>query len=133
MVLVDSSVWIDHFNARATGQVAWLRRVLADQSEALAIGDYILLEILQGFRLQHHFRSAFDALSGLPCFDLGGRARCIAAAENYRKLRVRGITVRSGIDVLIATFCIDEDVSLLHNDRDFDQLERHLALKVVGV
>lgn len=132
MVLVDSSVWIDYFNARATAQVEWLRRVLDDESEVLAIADYILLEVLQGFRRPQQFRSAFDALSGLPCFLLGGRERCVAAAESYRKLRAQGVTVRSGIDVLIATFCLEEDVSLLHNDRDFDQLEKHLRLKVVA-
>jgi predicted nucleic acid-binding protein len=54
----------------------------------------------------------------------------IAAAENYRRLRKRGVTVRKSVDVLIATWCIENDVELLHADRDFDAMEP-LGLKVV--
>lgn len=86
MVLVDSTVWIDHFNARQTPQVKWLQQALDEQSETLAIGDIILQEVLQGFRLQRHFALALDALSNVPCLQLGGTARCISAARNYRKL-----------------------------------------------
>ncbi|MSO52833.1 MAG: PIN domain nuclease, partial [Acidobacteria bacterium] len=53
------------------------------------------------------------------------------AAKNYRTLRRRGKTVRKTIDVLIATFCIEEQHSLLHRDRDFDAFEELLGLNVV--
>jgi predicted nucleic acid-binding protein len=131
VTLVDTSIWIDHFNGRETDEVFWLRNTLSDESETLVIGDLILLEVLQGFRLQRHFDLAYRALSALRCFALANRPRCVAAALNDRKLRSRGVTVRSSIDVLIATFCIEADIGLLHNDRDFDAFAHHLGLRVI--
>ena len=56
-----------------------------------------------------------------------------AAAENYRKLRAAGYTVRKTIDCLIGTFCLQQGHSLLHNDRDFDPFERVLGMRVIKV
>ncbi len=53
------------------------------------------------------------------------------AAANYRRLRSLGITVRKTIDMLIGTFCIEHGYGLLHADRDYDPMERHLGLQVV--
>jgi len=53
------------------------------------------------------------------------------SGKNYRFLRSKGITIRKTIDCLIATFCIENEYQLLHNDRDFDPFEKHLGLKVV--
>ncbi len=61
----------------------------------------------------------------------GGVEIAVAAAENYRILRTKGITVRKTIDCLIATFCIREGHELLHRDRDFDPFEMHLGLQVI--
>jgi predicted nucleic acid-binding protein len=61
----------------------------------------------------------------------GGTELALAASDNYRFLRKRGITIRKTIDCLIATFCIREGHALLHRDRDFDPFEEHLGLKVV--
>jgi predicted nucleic acid-binding protein len=43
----------------------------------------------------------------------------------------RGITIRGAIDVIIATWCIENGAGLLHNDRDFDPIERELGLSVL--
>jgi hypothetical protein len=56
----------------------------------------------------------------------------IESAKNYRILRKKGMTVRKTIDVIIATFCIENDLPLLHSDKDFKIMEKHLALKVVA-
>jgi predicted nucleic acid-binding protein len=55
----------------------------------------------------------------------------VASARNYRALRSRGATVRKTIDVIIGTFCLLNGHRLLHCDRDFDPMERHLGLEVV--
>ena len=55
----------------------------------------------------------------------------IQSARNYRTLRQKGVTVRKTIDSLIATYCIENDHELLHNDSDFDGYEKYLGLKVV--
>lgn len=62
--------------------------------------------------------------------DFVGRKIAIQAAQNFRKLRKSGITIRKTIDVIIATFCIESGYELIHNDRDFDPMEDLLGLKV---
>ena len=53
----------------------------------------------------------------------------VEAAAHYRALRVAGITVRSALDVLVATFCIDRGNALLHRDRSFDAFEPWRGLR----
>lgn len=98
----------------------------------MLIGDLILQEVLQGFAADEDFGKALSALSALPCVSVLIRERAVAAAQNYRRLRAIGITVRKATDVAIATFCIDEDHVLLHNDRDFDPFKKHLGLRVLS-
>ena len=62
--------------------------------------------------------------------DLVGRESAPAVSQNYRVLRKAGIAVRKTIDVLIATFCIKNDLELIHNDKNFDVMEEKLGLKV---
>ena len=69
-------------------------------------------------------------MESLEYYDFVGKEIAIKAAENFRKLRKNGITIRKTIDVLIATFCIENGFELIHDDRDFDQMERMLGLKV---
>ena len=52
----------------------------------------------------------------------------IKSAENYRFLRKKGVTVRKTIDVIIGTFCIHHNMSLVHDDQDFDSLTKYLKL-----
>jgi predicted nucleic acid-binding protein len=128
MVLVDTSVWVDYFNGVDAAETNSLDRLLG--SGRVLIGDLILTETLQGFARDADYRRARNLLSDLPYADLVGREIAKAAADNYRKLRGRGITVRKTIDVIIGTFCIAGDHELLHTDRDFDPLEEVLGLRV---
>ena len=130
MVLVDTSVWVDYFNGVDTPQSEQLHGLLG--SGFILIGDLILAELLQGFATDRDYRRARNLLVDLPYVDMVGRDIAIAAAENYRKLRARGITVRKTIDVLIGTFCIAHGHDLLHSDRDFDAMEKFLGLRVYG-
>lgn len=129
MIVVDSSVWIDYFNGRASGETAVLDWLLA--TERPLMGDLILTEVLQGFRSDLDFHRARRHLEKLEIRAMVGRDIAIAAARNFRTLRARGVTVRKTIDTLIATFCIVENHVLLHSDRDFDPFEDHLGLRVI--
>ncbi len=66
----------------------------------------------------------------LPFADKIGREIALVSASNYRKLRKQGITVRKSIDVLIATFCIQNNHTILHYDRDYDAMVEPLGLSV---
>src|SRR5262245_7971482 len=83
----------------------------------------IVAELLQGFASDKDYRQARALLGDLPCVDLVGKDIALAAADNCRRLRKRGFTVRKTIDVLIGTFCIVHGHELLHADRDFDAME----------
>jgi predicted nucleic acid-binding protein len=130
MILVDSSVWIDYFNGQQTWQTNLLDNLLSDVP--VLIGDLILTEILQGFRLDYDYESAKSYLSALPFRRIGGYQVAVQSAQNYRILRKKGVTVRKTIDVIIGTYCLLEGLPLLHDDRDFDPMVSHLALKVLS-
>jgi predicted nucleic acid-binding protein len=130
MILVDSSVWIDFFNGLETRQTDALDNLLGRQP--VLIGDLILAEVLQGFRRDADYRKARALLDTLELRQLGGKAIALAAADNYRRLRRRGVTPRKTIDMIIATYCIAHGLQLLHSDRDFDVLEKELGLTIAG-
>ena len=129
MVLADTSVWIDYFNGVVNWQTDRLDWLLGAQP--VALGDLILTEVLQGFDREVDFQRARSLLSVLPFYELGGYQLCLQSVNNYRTLRRRGISVRKTIDVIIATGCIEWNLELLHNDRDFTLMEQVLGLKVV--
>ena len=84
--------------------------------------------MLQGFRSEREVRVARRALDSLLFQPMVGRDVALASARNYRRLRARGVTVRKTIDMLIATFCIENGHCLLHADRDFVAMVEHLGL-----
>ncbi|MEO8400003.1 MAG: PIN domain nuclease [Ignavibacteriaceae bacterium] len=129
MILVDSSVLTDYFNGKENCQVEKLDELLG--KEIVAIGDYILVEVLQGFRNDKDYNTAKNVLNSFPCFNICGEEIAIKSANNYRKLRKKGITIRKTIDVIISTFCIENNFLLLHNDKDFFSLEKYLGLQSV--
>ena len=129
MLLADSSVWIDFFNGRISPETDYLN--LAFGREDIVVGDLILTEVLQGFRLESDFMQARDALLHFPILPMIGQEIALQSAINYRTLRQNGVTVRKTIDCLIATFCLVNNFPLLHTDRDFDQIARVLPLQII--
>jgi predicted nucleic acid-binding protein len=128
MILVDSSVFIDYFNGINNWHTEELNALLGN--ELVITGDYILAEILQGFRNDKDFRTAKEIMQSFPCFNICNEELAIKSAENFRYLRTKGITVRKTVDLIIGTFCIENDIELLHNDRDFDPMGQYLNLKI---
>jgi predicted nucleic acid-binding protein len=128
MILVDTSVWIDYFNGQKTPETTILDQILG--VEEILMGDIILAEVLQGFRNDQDFEAALNALSKFKQASMLNPNLAIRSAKNYRQLRKAGITVRKTVDCLIATFCIENRVELLHSDRDFDPFEQQLGLQV---
>ena len=129
MLLVDSSVWIDFFNGRTTPQVDYLHDSLG-QTEII-VGDIILAEVLQGFRYDKDFELAKWALQQFQLVQILNPELALISAQNYRRLRRQGITIRKTLDCFIATYAITHQLDFLHNDRDFDPFEHYLGLQVV--
>ena len=129
MILVDTSVWIDYFNGAENNYTNALDSALEEGT--VAIGDLIFLEILQGFKNDRDFRSAKIILETLDQYEMFGHSMALKSAENYRALRKNGITIRKTADVIIATFCIENEIPLLFSDRDFIPFVEHLGLRAV--
>ena len=98
--------------------------------EQIFLGDLILAEVLQGFRSDKEFDTAHQALTKFPVLEMVNQSLAVQSALNYRTLRKKGITIRKTIDCLIATFCIENNLTLLHADRDFIPFATHLKLMV---
>jgi predicted nucleic acid-binding protein len=127
MILVDSSVWIDYFNGTETTETTLLDEYLT--TDTICIGDIILAEVLQGFRSDKDYRLARELLLELPIFQIMTPELALISADNYRKLRKEGITVRKSVDNWIATFCIENKISLLFSDKDFNPYVDQLGLR----
>ena len=129
MLLVDSSVWIDYFNGRSTPETDRLDAYLG--KELISVGDLMLAEVLQGFRSDRQYREARGLLLSLDLVNMLNTSIALKSAENHRKLRRKGATVRKTTDCIIATWCIENAVPLLHCDKDFQPFHDHLGLRAV--
>ena len=132
MITVDSSVWINYFNGTHTPQTQQLDAALDDSSNDLVLLDVVLMEVLRGYRYEQEWQLANRTLSALPVMTTGGADVARAAADMYRQLRTVGVTVRSSIDLLVGAWCIQQDCTLIHNDRDFKPMQQHHGLPVLG-
>ena len=128
MIVVDSSVWIDFFHGVSTPEVERLDGLLG--LTPLAIGDLVLVEVMQGFRTDQDVATARQLFRSLALLPMLGGSNAWKAAENVRQLRRKGITVRKTMDGIIATACIEANLPLLFSDRDFRPYVEHLGLEV---
>jgi predicted nucleic acid-binding protein len=127
MILIDSSVWIDHFRDAPTEKVRFLRSL--DEDHVL-VADLVLLELLQGARDDRHAARLASQLDVFETVSVAGPDLAVIAARNFRHLRAKGITIRRTVDLLLATYCIVHGHELLQQDRDFLPFSTHLGLKL---
>jgi len=128
MVVVDTTVWIDYVRGLET----WYTNALDHEllNNRIITGDLLITEFLQGFQNDQDFTAAKDIMNSLIYYDMFGKDIAFKSAENYRFLRRNGITIRKTADIVIGTFCIEHDFLLLHNDRDFEPMEKYLGLRI---
>jgi predicted nucleic acid-binding protein len=129
MVLVDTSVWVDFFAGKDLPHVERLERLIAE-GEDLCICGIVLAEVLQGIRDDRQHRKTRQYLDDLLYLDLPKEVY-LKAADIYRSLRSRGVTIRNTVDCLIAAACIQHGATLLHNDRDFGAIGGRFPLKIL--
>jgi predicted nucleic acid-binding protein len=140
MVLIDSSVWIDHLRGLRTRETAILGTLLdrldperaggdGEPAVELLVGDLVLCEVLRGIPDPGEHAAVKHVLLSFEVVTIGGTALALDAADHYRALRRLGVTLRKTVDLLIGTWCIANDCALLHSDRDFEPMARHLGLR----
>lgn len=132
MLVVDSGVWIDFFNDVGHPAADELEALLDAGEVRIVLPDLVYFEVLRGFRRESDLRQARQMLETLDIEPTCDRELALTAAQHYRSLRQHGITVRSPVDVLVASFCIERDYALLHRDRDFRAFEHRRGLRAWG-
>lgn len=129
MILVDSSVWIDYFRGVRNQQTEQLDGWLDQPDVLIGVADLVVFEVLRGFTSEKEQAVAKRLLFTLEVVEIGGWDAALQAAEHYLQLRAKGYTIRSPIDVLLASYCITHNHLLLHRDADFDVLKTLRGLK----
>jgi predicted nucleic acid-binding protein len=121
VIVVDSSVWISHFYNILHPEVQILRSIKA--AETILMGELIFLEVSMGAKSEKNARNIEQSLGQFMSVTMLERSTVEAAGVNYRRLRELGITLRSTVDLIIGTYCIQHGHQLLHRDRDFDHIQ----------
>lgn len=123
MTLVDSSVWIDYFRGLKNLHTERLDELLDQVEEEVGVADLVVFEVLRGFTAPKAMQQARALLFSTTVVDIGGLDNALQAASVYRQLREQGRTVRSSIDVLLASYCMTHGHTLLHRDADFESIK----------
>ena len=129
MLLVDTSVWIEVFRKPSRLEL----ESVTDLDEVVTCLP-VIQEVLQGFLDERAFRVAREAMLAFPIVESPLRSEVFEeAAQLYRSARRAGVTIRSGVDCLIATCAIRHGLPVLHHDRDFSFLARVSPLAERGI
>ena len=129
MILIDTAVWVDFFADQQTTEVSKFESFV-NEEEDLCVCGVIMTELLQGISDDQEFQKTKTLLAEMIYLPMSSTT-FIQSAEIYRTLRKMGITIRKTIDFLIAALCIEHEVQLLHNDRDFTFIADHFPLRQV--
>lgn len=128
VVLVDTSVWVNFFKANDTDASLFLKNNLSNV--IIATCPVIVQEVLQGIVSEHEFTKVSSYLDSLTKFKGNPYTLAYEAAKLYRELRKKGVTIRKPNDCLIAIFAMQNDVTLLNDDRDFKFIAEHTPLRI---
>lgn len=118
-IIPDTSVWIGFFKGEESQQVNMLIDYIENDKD-IYLCPTIVQEILQGIRNDKQFKEIKSYLLAFNILKDDGLEMAISAANLYRSLRKKGITIRKSNDCLIAQYAIKHSISILHQDRDFD-------------
>ena len=131
-LVVDSSLWVDFFIKKTSPQIEHLKNLLIERSTTspVIILPVIMQEVLQGIKEDQLFYTVKENFEGLDFLYYETYEFAIKAAQLYRLLRHKGITINKINDCLIAALCINFDIPLFHNDKDFDNIAKHTSLKI---
>ena len=118
MVIVDSSVWILFFQARASPEHLEVDRLLM-QGEVLMLG-VIVAELLQGARTERELASLHQRLTSLPYAQETQEAWTRVGRLSYQLLQ-RGVTITL-VDLLIADLAKEYACPVYTLDEHFKQM-----------
>jgi predicted nucleic acid-binding protein len=128
-VLVDTSAWVDFLNGFPSPEHDALGELLLGQDDVCTCG-VVVAEVLQGLRKDKSRGEVQALFRNLTFLEAAGIETYEAAADVYRALRRKGVTVRSTIDCLIGVLAAANGCHVLHRDRDLDAIVRSGLLEL---
>ena len=128
-LIFDTSVWIDFLHSNSTPQADLLSDYVENNYPVVLIPT-IVQEILQGIRKDKQYQHIKDILPEFTNIQIPPFQAAIGAAELYRSLRKKGLTIRKSNDCLIAFHAIEYSIPLVHSDNDFDEIGKYSKLKI---
>jgi predicted nucleic acid-binding protein len=130
-MIFDSSIWIDYLRGEKTPETELLDVLLGKYEEIdVHLCPAIFQEVLQGVRKEDDPNLIRDLLFTCQFLQLDPYFIAENAANLYRSLRVKGVTINKSNDCAIAFYAIHFNLQLIHNDHDFDKIAAHTKLKI---
>ncbi len=124
MILVDTSVLIDYFKGKLNPATKKFEDI-QNKKIQFCITNLIYLELLQGARNEEEFNLLKEYLETQRFYDLKNSKKSYEEASKiFMNCRKNGYTIRSTIDLIIVQIVIENDLYLLHNDKDFEKIAK---------
>lgn len=102
-----------------------------EEDKLVLLTPTIFQEILQGIRDDFKYLQIKEMLSYFTVLELPPIRAAVGAADLYRSLRKKGVTIRKSNDCLIAYYALEFSCSMAHADFDFDLISKHVGLKIL--
>jgi predicted nucleic acid-binding protein len=125
MIVIDTSVLINLFRDR-TGETSTALRMYLNGRD-FALTRFTQMELLQGARNAEQWGRLSSYLAGQDFLEMDAD-HWELSARIYFDLRRKGFTVRSVVDCCIAVLAMQNDATLVHDDRDFETIAAHCPL-----
>ncbi|MTJ10085.1 PIN domain nuclease [Anabaena sp. UHCC 0204] len=121
MFLIDTSVWINVLRDKTGVARQNLQTLIKDENVFLT--RFTQMELLQGCRDEREWMLLQTYLQEQDYIEATDNT-WVFAARIYYDLQRQGLTVRSSIDCCIAQIAIEHQLTLIHNDRDFETIQQ---------
>ena len=130
--VVDSSVWVDFFNNKSSSQIEKVKSLIPTTAAKgyIYVLPVIMQEVLQGIQDDKLYQIVEENLFGFKLIDDNAYEFALKSAELFRMFRKKGLTIRKANDCLIAAICIENNFTIIHNDKDFDHIAKYTKLKI---
>ena len=130
--VVDRSVWVDFFNNKSSSQIEKVKSLIPTTAAKgyIYVLPVIMQEVLQGIQDDKLYQIVEENLFGFKLIDYNAYEFALKSAELFRMLRKKGLTIRKANDCLIAAICIENNFTIIHNDKDFDHIAKYTKLKI---
>ena len=127
-LLVDTSAWIVSFRKSGNEQI---KKTLLEALDTLSVAttNIVILELLQGCRNRNEYDAMQARLTALETIPISDAVWDLSSTTGY-ELRRKGITVPT-LDIIIASAAKIYDCSLLHHDKHFRTISKHLHITAV--